>query len=81
MSLTVVARMSDERHEEVMDAMFSITAGETLLTTTHTLVGIKQFNQFMVIQDGRLVEHGSPSEFADKVGSMLYELIRAGARQ
>ncbi|OAA41159.1 ABC transporter, transmembrane domain, type 1 [Beauveria brongniartii RCEF 3172] len=73
--------MSQARHMEVMDAILSLTAGKTVITTTHTLVGIEKFDQVIIIQDGRLVQHGSPGELIKEEGSVLNELIRADSRQ
>ncbi|KAM3492252.1 hypothetical protein MY3957_004440 [Beauveria namnaoensis] len=69
--------MSQARHMEVMDAMLSLTAGKTVITTTHTLFGIEKFDQVIIIQDGRLLQHGSPGEMIKEEGSALNELIRA----
>ncbi|KAH8718239.1 ABC transporter atnG [Beauveria bassiana] len=73
--------MSQARHMEVMDAMLSLTAEKTVITTTHTLVGIEKFDQVIIIQDGRLLQHGSPGELIKEEGSVLNELIRADSRQ
>ncbi|KAM3521744.1 hypothetical protein NHJ13051_006054 [Beauveria bassiana] len=73
--------MSQARHMEVMDAILSLTAGKTVITTTHTLVGIEKFDQVIIMQDGRLLQHGSPGEMIKEEGSPLNELIRADSRQ
>ncbi|KAM3468574.1 hypothetical protein MY5147_007798 [Beauveria neobassiana] len=69
--------MSQARHMEVLDAMLSLTAGKTVITTTHTLVGIEKFDQVIIMQDGRLLQHGSPGEMIKEEGSALNELMRA----
>ncbi len=73
--------MSRERHAAVLDAILRLKADKTVVTTTHTLVGIEKFDQVMVIQDGRLAEYGTPEELMDDEGSMLNELIRADSGQ
>ncbi|KAM3527939.1 hypothetical protein MY4038_006102 [Beauveria bassiana] len=73
--------MSQACHMEVMDAMLSLTAGKTVITTTHTLVGIEKFDQVIIIQDGRLLQHGSPGEMIKEEDSVLNELMRADSRQ
>ncbi|KAM3466787.1 hypothetical protein NHJ6243_000528 [Beauveria neobassiana] len=69
--------MSQARHMKVLDAMLSLTAGKTVITTTHTLVGIEKFDQVIIMQDGRLLQHGSPGEMIKEEGSALNELMRA----
>lgn len=73
--------MSRERHTEVMDAILSTTAGSTVLATMHTLVGIQKFDKVIVIQDGQLLEHGSPGELLSNPRSMLNDLIRADSHK
>lgn len=79
--LTTHTRMSEELHTAVLTAVLGITAGKTVITTTHTLVGIQKFDQVIIIQDGRLVEHGSPGDLMRQPGSLLNELIRADSQQ
>ncbi|OAA77325.1 ABC transporter, transmembrane domain, type 1 [Akanthomyces lecanii RCEF 1005] len=73
--------MSEGRHTAVLAAILGITAGKTAITTTHTLMGIQKFDQVIIIQDGRLLEHGSPGDLIREPGSMLNELIRADLQQ
>ncbi|KAK8143998.1 hypothetical protein G3M48_006428 [Beauveria asiatica] len=69
--------MDEDGHNAAMEAIFSILSGSTLIATTHTLAGIENFDQIVVLEDGRLVEQGSPAELLASEGSMLNQLVSA----
>jgi ATP-binding cassette subfamily B protein len=68
--------MDEQGHVSAMGAIFNILSDKTVITTTHTLVGITMFDQIIVIDDGCLVEQGSPARLL--IGSsILSQLLRA----
>lgn len=60
-----------------MDAIFNILSEKTVITTTHTLVGISRFGRVVILDDGQLVEQGSPTELLQDDASWLNQLIKA----
>ncbi|KAL6886015.1 ABC multidrug transporter [Trichoderma evansii] len=60
-----------------MRAIFNILSNKTVINTTHTLVGITMFDQIIVIDDGCLVEQGSPAPLLTDESSMLSQLLHA----
>lgn len=70
--------MDEDGHNAVMETIFGVLSERTIIATTHTLAGIEKFDQIIVLDDGRLVEHGSPAELLTVEGSMLNQLVSAG---
>ncbi|OAA52989.1 ABC transporter, transmembrane domain, type 1 [Cordyceps fumosorosea ARSEF 2679] len=69
--------MDEDGHNAAMETIFSVLSDSTIITTTHTLTGIENFDQIIVLEDGRLVEQGSPAELLALEGSMLNQLVSA----
>lgn len=69
--------MDEDGHDAVMETIFSVLSERTIISTTHTLAGIERFDQIIVLDDGRVVEHGSPAELLAAKGSMLNQLVNA----
>jgi ABC-type transport system involved in cytochrome bd biosynthesis fused ATPase/permease subunit len=69
--------MDEQGHVSAMGAIFNILSDKTVITTTHTLVGITMFDQIIVIDDGCLVEQGSPAHLLTDESSILSQLLRA----
>lgn len=69
--------MDEQSHVSAMKAVFNILSDKTVITTTHTLVGITIFDYIIVINDGCLIEQGSPTTLLANEGSMLSQLLRA----
>ncbi|EGX94126.1 ABC multidrug transporter, putative [Cordyceps militaris CM01] len=66
--------MDNDSHNAAMEAIFSILSDSTIIATTHALAGIENFDYILVLEDGRLVEQGSPAELLASEGSMLNQL-------
>ncbi|ATY61267.1 ABC multidrug [Cordyceps militaris] len=69
--------MDNDSHNVVMEAIFSVLSDSTIIATTHALAGIENFDYILVLEDGRLVEQGSPAELLASEGSMLNQLASA----
>lgn len=69
--------MEKDGHDAVMETIFSVLSERTIISTTHTLAGIERFDQIIILDDGRLIEHGSPAELLAVKGSMLNRLVSA----
>lgn len=69
--------MDEQSHASAMKALFSILSNKTVITTTHTLVGITMFDYIIVIDDGCLVEQGSPTALLADESSMLSQLVHS----
>ena len=51
--------MTDPENEHlILQAIFALTRGKTILTIAHRLATIEQADQILVIEDGRITEHG-----------------------
>ncbi|KAM3539614.1 hypothetical protein ARSEF1564_007485 [Beauveria bassiana] len=69
--------MDEDGHTTAMETIFSVLSDRTIIATMHTLTGIEKFDQIIVLEDGRLVEQGSPAELLALEGSMLKQLVSA----
>ena len=69
--------MDEATHTATMDAIFDILSSKTVISTTHTLVGIEKFDKIVVVENGELVEQGSPQDLMAREGSMLNSLLSA----
>ncbi|KAJ6779518.1 hypothetical protein PWT90_06369 [Aphanocladium album] len=64
-------------HCQILEAIFSTLRDDTVICTTHTMAGIEKFDQIIVLNDGQLVEKGSPAELLAVPDSMLHQLVSA----
>ncbi|KAM3488208.1 hypothetical protein MY3957_008499 [Beauveria namnaoensis] len=69
--------MDEDGHTTAMETIFNVLSDSTIIATMHTLTGIEKFDQIIVLEDGRLVEQGSPAELLALEGSMLKQLVSA----
>ena len=63
-----------ERH--ILDTLFSLARGRSLLLITHRLVGLENMDEILVMDQGCIVERGTQAELLDKPGlyRRLWEL-------
>ncbi len=57
-----------ESEAMVVSSLFQLMANRTTLMVAHRLTTIRQVHRILVLQDGRLVEEGSPDELLDRQG-------------
>ena len=46
----------------ILDSLFELTSGKTVLLITHRLTGLNHMDQVLVMEDGRIIEQGTHSE-------------------
>jgi ATP-binding cassette subfamily B protein/subfamily B ATP-binding cassette protein MsbA len=52
----------------VVESLFNLMKGRTTLMVAHRLTTISRVDKILVLQDGRLIEEGSPAELKSKPG-------------
>jgi len=52
----------------VVSSLFKLIQGRTTLMVAHRLTTISRVDRILVLQDGKLIEEGSPSELKSKQG-------------
>jgi ATP-binding cassette subfamily C protein CydC len=65
-----------ERH--IMETLFEITSGKTVLLITHRLVGLDRLERILVMEDGRIVEQGTHAELLQD--RTRYAILQAGIK-
>ena len=65
-----------ERH--IMEALFDVTSGRTVLYITHRLVGLDRLERILLMEDGRIVEQGTHAELLQ--GRTRYAVLQAGIK-
>ena len=59
----------------LLDTIFTVLAGRTIIMITHHLAGIEDFDRVLFLRDGRITMDGSPAELARE--SELYRRLLA----
>ncbi|MEJ2472915.1 MAG: cysteine/glutathione ABC transporter ATP-binding protein/permease CydC [Desulfobacterales bacterium] len=62
----------------IMETLFEITSGKTVLLITHRLVGLDRLERILVMEDGRIVEQGTHAELLE--GRTRYAILQAGIK-
>lgn len=65
-----------ERH--IMETLFDVTSGRTVLFITHRLVGLDRLERILLMENGRIVEQGTPAELMQ--GRTRYAVLQAGIK-
>ena len=65
-----------ERH--IMETLFEVTSGKTVLLITHRLVGLGRLERILVMEDGRIVEQGTHAELLQD--RTRYAILQAGIK-
>ncbi len=66
------ANLDPVTEKQVLDTLFETMKGKTTLLITHRLIGLENVDEILVMDKGRIVEHGTHRELLDEVG--LYHL-------
>lgn len=70
------ASLDTESEQLIQEALAQLLRGRTCLVIAHRLSTIRQADQIYVLEDGRIVEHGTHDTLLDREGrySQLYQL-------
>ncbi len=72
--------LDSKSEEAIREALSRLMRGRTVIAIAHRLATVRNFDRILVIQGGRLVQDGSPSDLAARDGPFR-DLVRADARQ
>ncbi len=62
----------------IMETLFEVTSGRTVLFITHRLVGLDRLERILLMEDGRIVEQGTHAELLE--GRTRYAILQAGIK-
>jgi ATP-binding cassette, subfamily C, bacterial CydC len=56
------ANLDTLTERRILDTLFSLAQGHSLLLITHRLVGLENMDEILVLENGRIVERGTQAE-------------------
>ena len=62
------ANLDTLTESRILDTLFSLTGGHSLLLITHRLVGLENMDEILVLEQGRIVERGTQAELLERNG-------------
>jgi ABC-type transport system involved in cytochrome bd biosynthesis fused ATPase/permease subunit len=65
------------RRHEMLARARALWSGATLVCVTHDVAETSTFARVVIVDDGRIVEHGPPDELVRKDGSLYREMLLA----
>lgn len=72
------ARVDPETEARLEGAIASLFAGRTVLVVAHRLSTLRRVDEIVVIDQGRIMEHGGRQRLADDPSSHYHRLLRSG---
>jgi ATP-binding cassette subfamily B protein len=72
--------LDSESEQVVQEALDRLMKGRTVIAVAHRLSTLRDFDRIVVMQDGRIVEDGSPAELERRPGPYQELLGRQGLR-
>ncbi len=73
------ANLDQETADRLLADILVASEGCTLLLISHRLRGLETMDEILVLEEGRIVEAGTPAELAGRAGRYSAMLARAGA--
>ena len=67
--------LDSESEASVQEALNLLAAGRTVIAVAHRLSTLRDFDRIIVMDDGRIIDEGSPDALADRPGPYL-ELLK-----
>ena len=67
--------LDSESEASVQQALNRLAAGRTVIAVAHRLSTLRDFDRIIVMQEGRIIDEGSPDELASRPGPYL-DLLR-----
>jgi ATP-binding cassette subfamily B protein len=67
--------LDSESEVSVHEALDRLARGRTVLAVAHRLSTLRDFDRIVVLENGRIVDHGKPDELAHRTGPYL-DLLR-----
>jgi ATP-binding cassette subfamily B protein len=71
--------LDSESEASVHEALHILAAGRTVIAVAHRLSTLKDFDRIVVMEDGRIIDQGTPDDLAQRPGPYL-ELLRHQAQ-
>ena len=68
------AAVDSETEHLIQDAIDKLIEGKTTLMIAHRLSTLKRANRIIVVDDGKIIENGTPEELMEKKGK-YYKLV------
>jgi ATP-binding cassette, subfamily B, bacterial len=72
--------LDSESEASVQQALNRLAAGRTVIAVAHRLSTLRDFDRIIVMQDGKIIDEGTPEELANRPGPYL-ELLRQQHQQ
>ena len=66
--MTATASIDPENEHLIQAAISELTRGKTIITIAHRLATVRNADQILVVDDGRIAEHGTHDELIKQNG-------------
>ncbi len=70
-----LSAIDTETEQKILGYIYTVCDNKTTIAITHRISGIFDFDRILVMQDGRIVENGSPTELANNPESYYANLL------
>jgi ABC-type multidrug transport system fused ATPase/permease subunit len=72
------ARLDPATEQLIEQALDTLLAGRTVIIIAHRLATVQRADEIMILENGRLLEHGARLELAKDPDSRFYHLLQTG---